>query len=93
MIFEKSFKIITFAVVLTNDGAIAQLGERLNGIQEVIGSNPFSSTNLSHPKDVLRINSVQFRIFQRHELNSLRSSVLPKGFLQSDFFGTTEEPV
>ena len=25
-------------------GAIAQLGERLNGIQEVIGSNPFSST-------------------------------------------------
>jgi predicted HTH domain antitoxin len=26
-------------------GAVAQLGERLNGIQEVIGSIPFSSTN------------------------------------------------
>ena len=27
-------------------GAVAQLGERLNGIQEVDGSIPFSSTNL-----------------------------------------------
>jgi hypothetical protein len=26
-------------------GAIAQLGERLNGIQKVRGSNPLSSTN------------------------------------------------
>jgi hypothetical protein len=26
------------------NGAVAQLGERLNGIQEVIGSIPFSST-------------------------------------------------
>ena len=29
-----------------NWGAIAQLGERLNGIQEVRGSIPLSSTNL-----------------------------------------------
>jgi hypothetical protein len=28
------------------NGAVAQLGERLNGIQEVIGSIPFSSTIL-----------------------------------------------
>jgi hypothetical protein len=28
-------------------GAVAQLGERLNGIQEVDGSIPFSSTNLA----------------------------------------------
>jgi hypothetical protein len=27
------------------DGAIAQLGERLNGIQEVVGSIPIGSTN------------------------------------------------
>ena len=27
-------------------GAVAQLGERLNGIQEVDGSIPFGSTNL-----------------------------------------------
>ena len=29
---------------LSNPGAVAQLGERLNGIQEVKGSIPFSST-------------------------------------------------
>ena len=29
----------------SNRGAVAQLGERLNGIQEVDGSIPFSSTN------------------------------------------------
>ena len=27
-------------------GAVAQLGERLNGIQEVIGSIPFGSTKI-----------------------------------------------
>ena len=26
-------------------GAVAQMGERLNGIQEVVGSSPISSTN------------------------------------------------
>ena len=30
-------------------GAVAQLGERLNGIQEVVGSIPISSTNLNIP--------------------------------------------
>jgi hypothetical protein len=29
-------------------GAVAQLGERLNGIQEVDGSIPFGSTNFRH---------------------------------------------
>jgi hypothetical protein len=29
----------------TQGGAIAQLGERLNGIQEVVGSIPIGSTN------------------------------------------------
>ena len=28
-------------------GGIAQLGERLHGMQEVIGSIPFTSTNLN----------------------------------------------
>ena len=32
--------------VLDGDGAIAQLGERYNGIVEVSGSIPLSSTNL-----------------------------------------------
>ena len=31
----------------TQGGAIAQLGERLNGIQEVVGSIPIGSTNNS----------------------------------------------
>jgi hypothetical protein len=31
-------------VILLELGAVAQLGERLNGIQEVDGSIPFSST-------------------------------------------------
>jgi hypothetical protein len=35
------------ALVPTRErGAVAQLGERLNGIQEVDGSIPFGSTNL-----------------------------------------------
>ncbi len=29
---------------MSQDGAVAQLGERLNGIQEVVGSIPISST-------------------------------------------------
>ena len=32
---------------LSSDGAIAQLGERLNGIQEVGGSTPPGSTSLA----------------------------------------------
>ena len=33
------------AIILGKNGAVAQLGERLNGIQEVVGSIPISSTN------------------------------------------------
>ena len=33
------------AILRAPDGAIAQLEERLNGIQKVRGSNPLSSTN------------------------------------------------
>ena len=34
-----------FGILAVRRGAIAQLGERLNGIQKVRGSNPLSSTN------------------------------------------------
>ncbi len=34
-----------FEIETTPDGAIAQLGERLHGMQEVSGSIPLSSTN------------------------------------------------
>ena len=41
---------------LFGDGGIAQLGERLHGMQEVIGSIPFTSTNFGQ--------SEFFRLFQ-----------------------------
>ena len=37
--------LIGLAEIPTHGGAVAQLGERLNGIQEVGGSIPLSSTN------------------------------------------------
>jgi hypothetical protein len=36
-------------------GAVAQLGERLNGIQEVVGSTPIGSTKNFNHLDHLRI--------------------------------------
>ena len=38
------FKLNSWYLHLFNKGAVAQLGERLNGIQEVVGSIPISST-------------------------------------------------
>jgi hypothetical protein len=38
------FRRIFAAVILLKNGAVAQLGERLNGIQEARGSTPLSST-------------------------------------------------
>lgn len=35
---------------MTNDGALAQLGERLHGMQEVSGSIPLGSTIIPYPK-------------------------------------------
>ncbi len=39
-----SFFSMLILVLLKLNGAVAQLGERLNGIQEADGSIPFSST-------------------------------------------------
>ena len=38
-------------LILTHFGAIAQLGERLHGMQEVVGSNPIGSINNSQLQD------------------------------------------
>ena len=49
------------------NGAIAQLGERLNGIQEVVGSIPIGSTN--YFKDLvkeLREVILRFRLSTGH---------------------------
>ncbi len=37
------------------DGAIAQLGERLHGMQEVSGSIPLSSTNFPQINQAIRL--------------------------------------
>ena len=48
----------------TSYGGIAQLGERLNGIQEVSGSIPLISTKIGHSvSDGKILKSYDFRIF------------------------------
>ena len=46
ILFDRDFKDRYYIRKLkpAENGAVAQLGERLNGIQEVRGSNPLSST-------------------------------------------------
>ena len=65
---------------LIKSGAVAQLGERLNGIQEVDGSIPFSSTNkLKHFLDLgqhRRIVRKPVRIVNRQESVDFRESRL-----------------
>ena len=39
-----------FCIVKVASGAVAQLGERLNGIQEVVGSIPIGSTKILQSK-------------------------------------------
>ena len=39
-----------FVDILYNVGGIAQLGERLHGMQEVSGSIPLSSTKIQNPR-------------------------------------------
>ena len=46
---------------LKNSGAIAQLGERLNGIQEVTGSIPVSSTILTGQRQAKPFNEPAIR--------------------------------
>ena len=43
---------IPSAVSLALRGAVAQLGERLNGIQEVVGSIPIGSTKIPDKTDI-----------------------------------------
>ena len=50
------------------EGAVAQLGERLNGIQEADGSIPFSSTNFVLHKKGRAVASTG-RGFDPHQLH------------------------
>ncbi len=64
MIRKKCLTLESLSGILSlADGGIAQLGERLNGIQEVSGSIPLISTNgrlaqlVAHPLDVREVTS------------------------------------
>ena len=50
----------------TKYGGIAQLGERLNGIQEVSGSIPLISTRKVRERAEKRLKSIDFRRFFLH---------------------------
>jgi prevent-host-death family protein len=52
---------LNLAVDFELPGAIAQLGERLHGMQEVAGSSPASSTPSPTPPDTLHVGANQFR--------------------------------
>ena len=43
----------SFRLQLFSRGAVAQLGERLNGIQEVVGSIPIGSTKFLQSKNLV----------------------------------------
>ena len=42
---ESEARVLT-SITLQFGGAVAQLGARLDGIEEVVGSNPIGSTNI-----------------------------------------------
>jgi hypothetical protein len=44
-------------------GAVAQLGERLNGIQEVEGSIPFGSTKIKYLRAIEILSTVKLSVF------------------------------
>ena len=64
-----------FPFSLAFRGAVAQLGERLNGIQEVVGSIPISSTNLRYPSKK-RDRKVALFLLQRQLTNEIQPRAL-----------------
>lgn len=49
-------------------GAVAQLGARLDGIEEVVGSNPISSTKILYARERVGEDR-EGRGFEAHQLN------------------------
>jgi hypothetical protein len=54
-----------FPFALAFRGAVAQLGERLNGIQEVVGSIPIGSTNFRNKTDIWQFMKVMQNVSVR----------------------------
>jgi hypothetical protein len=59
---------------LCSYGGVAQLGERLPCTQEVIGSNPFTSTNILR-RIVVRRNLAERKTFQRFPEQHIHSKI------------------
>jgi hypothetical protein len=51
---------------------VAQLGARLDGIEEVVGSNPIGSTNFA----CVRSGEILYRTFRRDSLHSWAKRVV-----------------
>src|SRR5215469_7574985 len=63
--FRPPSRITCDRISCTSGGAVAQLGARLDGIEEVVGSNPIGSTkNL-----VVQSEDIPYRTFRRHSLH------------------------
>ena len=81
MLFDKLSFLIKFVLeIITKKsiGAIAQLGERLNGIQEVSGSIPLSSTIKIYLESVPMKSGMSAVLRQRRISIRLRSRLAPQ---------------
>jgi hypothetical protein len=67
-------------LILEFGGAVAQLGARLDGIEEVVGSNPIGSTNEELPKT---LTVASFSIFLLH--SNMNLSGLPRKIAKGPF--------
>ena len=71
MLLKKSVK---------RNGGIAQLGERLHGMQEVIGSIPFTSTNVSNvSKETVQVMTLSSRGLGHHPFTVSTGVRIPVG--------------
>ena len=62
------------------NGGIAQLGERLHGMQEVIGSIPFTSTNVSNvSKETVQVMTLSSRGLGHHPFTVSTGVRIPVG--------------
>ena len=67
-------------------GAVAQLGARLDGIEEAVGSNPIGSTKKSSCISALR-KVLTVNLQYRFDLNSLDSKINPENRHSAIEFG------
>lgn len=55
VVYLQLLEVIHMGYRMNHNGAVAQLGERLNGIQKVVGSTPISSTTIVNAKFIVLV--------------------------------------